>query len=114
MPVSALSVMEHCLTIRADDCIQRLAPYGTKASVLSPPYRMVTPSNWLSVLPCAKINPPQSPGLGALALPLPLLSPPTVSSRYDVKIIGAAAVPIAFNVPGHVQAGRERIAAITT
>ena len=36
-----------------------------------------------------------------MALPSPLVSPPTVSSRHDVSVTGSAVVPVAFKVPLH-------------
>src|SRR3989344_517145 len=48
-------------------------------------------------LPCVEPSPsdtnPQSPGAGAVALPSPFVSPPTESSRKEVKYTGSSAVP---------------------
>ena len=44
-------------------------------------------------------TPPQSPATGAVRLPSPFVSPPTVSSRHDVSTTGLAAVPVALTVP---------------
>jgi hypothetical protein len=43
--------------------------------------------------------PLQSPALGRLARPSPLVSPPTLSSLIDVRYTGEAAVPPVVNLP---------------
>ena len=43
--------------------------------------------------------PPQFEAAGRVAVPSWLVSPPTESSRYEVKVIGATAVPCACSPP---------------
>ena len=50
----------------------------------------------------AKRIPGQSSAAGAVALPSSLKSPPAVSSRHEVKMIGASALPGALSVPLYV------------
>src|SRR5687767_14486385 len=48
---------------------------------------------WLTVMP------PQSPFAGPVRLPSPFVSPPTESSRHEVRVTGDAAVPVALSDP---------------
>ena len=57
--------------------------------------------------------PSQSPAAGELALPSPLVSPPTVSSASEVKVTGLAAVPLTSRVPSTVRVA-EALALTTT
>src|SRR3989338_5857403 len=49
--------------------------------------------------PAGMENQNQSPPAGVVEVASPFVSPFTVSSLYEVKYIGASAVPWAFNVP---------------
>src|ERR1017187_7802469 len=65
---------------------------------MPPPYRTVAYVNEPPE-PGSNRIPAQFPAAGAVALPSAFVSPPTVSSRYDVKAIGCAAVPVAIRFP---------------
>src|ERR1700744_1137501 len=49
-----------------------------------------------------ELMPSQSPGVGVVAVPSPLLSPPALSSFQEVNTTGVAAVPATFSVPSPV------------
>src|SRR5713226_1091332 len=64
--------------------------------------------------PLRKRIPPQSPAAGTLALPSPLVSPATLSSRKEVNTIFCVAVPFATRAPSTMIAARPQLPWIFT
>src|SRR4051794_40562941 len=75
----------------ANCCPQQLA-------LPPPPYRITTLLTD-PVDPDSNRIPDQSPAAGVVVAPSPLVSPPIVSSRSEVNVIGCVAVPLAINDP---------------